>query len=36
MTVLTNVLGQRGLPCNLTVKSANSVLLKSLSAQELK
>jgi gamma-glutamyl hydrolase len=36
MTTLTRVNGQRGLPCNLTVKNSNSILLKSLSAQEYK
>ena len=36
MTVLDRVNGQRGLPCNLTVKNSSSVLLKSLNAQELK
>lgn len=34
MTTLTHVNGQRGLPCNLTVKNRNSVLLRSLSDQE--
>jgi len=36
MTVLTRVNGQRGLTDNLTIKSANSVLLKSINAQEYK
>ena len=36
MTVLTRVEGQHGLPGNLSVKSNNSVLIKSLSAEEYK
>lgn len=36
MTTLTRVNGQRGLPCNLTVKNSSSILLKSLNAQEYK
>jgi|688.fasta_scaffold1294847_1 hypothetical protein len=34
MTVLTEVFGQKGLTDNLTVKSNNSILLKSLNAKE--
>jgi gamma-glutamyl hydrolase len=34
MTVLTEVFGQKGLTCSLNVKNSNSLLLKSLNAQE--
>jgi hypothetical protein len=36
MSVLTEVFGQSGKTCPLVVKNSNSILLKSLNAQELK
>jgi hypothetical protein len=36
MTTLTRVVGQRGLPGNITVKNSNSPLIKALNAQEYK